>query len=377
MGGDNNRVKGAYNVLTRLAISQKNFSEEDKREIIFLYNEVGRIKVLEFAKTKKVIPFIAQLLCNMNIDSEYWDDQVEVYKKRNLTVIDVLAKIFVDFQNEKVFEVFVYENFGALLSSKTNIALFASGDVDLYADISHRNAIYRILQKHGFFVQNQGKQSEKVKTEFFHPTLLVNGFGINIMWTPMSRLKLPFPMDIRYCASINTLKQYESTEITVPSNEALLYLCLLHISIHSYSRSPDIRLYIDVVNMCKLNIDWHKVLEYAEHDHTIVRVLTASILTAKLLDVEIPKYVINYKSSTYSRQIKKILKLVYDNETNSLIYEPRGITVLQIEALSNDAGPIIGFTTILFPDKKWVKQFYVGVKGNIIIAYGKHILNLL
>lgn len=377
LDGENKRVIGENNLMTQLAISQKKCSDEEKAKLEFHYESVGRMEILDFAKRCKIVPFIANLFSKLDIDGEYWKRQIDVYQKRNHEIVDILSQIFMGLHTEHVYEVFVYENFGALLSSGTDLSLFSSGDVDLYADRCNRDVIYHVMAKHGFVSKNQGKQSEIVKTEFFHEGLFEKGFGLNVMWTPMSRLKLPFHMDLQYCVTAQTLEKFDSTEISYPPKEALLYLCLLHISIHSYARSPDIRLYIDIVNMCKLNIDWRKVLEYAEHDHMIIRVITASILTNKLLAVEIPDYVMNYKSGLYKKQVSNLIKMIYDDERNCLKYEPRGIAVLLIEMWSSDSGPFVEFFNILFPDVKWVKQFHEGETRNVICAYLKHIRNLL
>ena len=72
----------------------------------------------------------------------------------------------------------------------------------------------------------------------------------------------------------------------------------------------------------------------------------------------------------------RFLKLVYDRKYNCLLYEPGRIKVLKIEAWANDRSFILGITKIFFPNKKWVRAFYVGEKGNLIDGYLKHIRNL-
>ncbi|MGD9679061.1 MAG: nucleotidyltransferase family protein [Vulcanibacillus sp.] len=281
--------------------------------------------------------------------------------------------MFSDFYQADIFKIFVYENFGALISSESNIALFASGDIDLYADVSNKNKIYNIIENHGFRSMNKGNNSEKVKTEFFNRKIFEKGFGINVMWVPMSRLKLPFNMDINNCVSVDSLKKYRDTNITLPSNEALMYLCLLHISIHSFSRSPDIRLYADIVNMSKLNIDWNIVMDYAKHDDTIIRVVTAAILTKKLFKIEIPSFVLDYRK-THS-EITKLIRIVYNENDNVMKYEPNKLNVLKIESYSNGKGLFKGIYYIIFPKKNWIMSYYE--ESMIIKGYTKHIANLI
>jgi hypothetical protein len=366
-------VSTLYDLIDNLAISRRSISEIEKNRINSLYTDQGRKAIFDYASKKKIIPFIGQLFCDLEIDLEFWNKQVELYKVRNLEIIKILSDIFIDFHQAGIYNTFVYENFGALISSESNIALFASGDVDLYADVSNKNEIYNIIENHGFRSMNKGNNSEKVKTEFFNRKIFEKGFGINVMWVPMSRLKLPFYMDINNCVSVNSLKKYRDTDITLPSNEALMYLCLLHISIHSFSRSPDIRLYADIVNMCKLDVDWNIVLGYAKHDNTIVRIVTAAILTNKLFKIKVPSFVLDY-GNKYNI-IAKLLKIVYNEDNNVLKYEPNKLNVLKIEAYSNNKSFLIGVIDMIFPDKDWVKRYYD--ESSIVIGYLKHIKNLM
>lgn len=361
-----------YDLIDNLAISGRSISKIEKVKINLFYIDQGREVIFDYARNRKIIPFIAQLFCELEIDHEFWVKQIELYKIRNLKIINVLSELFRDFNQFDIYNIFVYENFGALISSDTNIALFASGDVDLYADVSNKNKIYSILENHDFKSMNKGKKSEKVKTEFFNEKLFEKGFGINVMWVPMSRLKLPFKIDINNCISVDTLKKYHDTYITLPSDEALMYLCLLHISIHSFSRSPDIRLYVDIINMCKLNVDWNIVLDYAKHDDTLVRIVTAAILTNKLFKVEIPFFVLDY-GNEYSI-ISKLIKIVYNEANNVLKYEPNKLEVLKIETYCNNKSLLKGILSLVFPDEDWIKEYYD--ESSVFIGYIKHIGNL-
>ena len=53
---------------------------------------------------------------------------------RNSLILDELNSIFTLFKEYNIQKVFVTENFATVLSSNTDIALFSSGDIDIFAD---------------------------------------------------------------------------------------------------------------------------------------------------------------------------------------------------------------------------------------------------
>lgn len=366
-------VSNIYDLIDNLSISGRNISITDKDRINLFYADQGRKVIFDYAKKRKMIPFIGHLFCKLEMDSEFWSKYVELYESRNLKIIEILSDIFKDFHKANIFNIFLYENFGALISSETYIALFASGDVDLYADVSNKNEIYSIMENHCFKPTNMKEKSEKIKTEFFNKKIFEKGYKVNVMWVPMSRLKLPFNMDINNCISVDSLKKYKDTEITLPSNEALMYLCLLHISIHSFSRSPDIRLYADIINMCKLNVNWNIIMGYAKQDNTLIRVATAAILTKKMFNIEIPSFILDYENK--QSEVSKLIKLVYDDNKDVLKYNPNLMDILRIETYSDGKGLLKGIYDIIFPEKKWVASYYE--ESMIIKGYSKHIVNLI
>ena len=366
-------MSNLYNLIDNLAISGRSISNTDKSRICLFYANQGRKVIFDHAQKRKMIPFIAHLFCKLELDRDFWSKHAEQYKSRNLIILEILSQIFKNFHNANIYSIFLYENFGALISSETEISLFASGDVDLYTDFFNKNKIYSIMESHCFMPTNKGKRSEKVKTEFFNKKLFNNGFGINVMWVPMSRLKLPFNMDINNCISVDSLKRYKDTEIMLPSNEALMYLCLLHISIHSFSRSPDIRLYADIINMCKLNVNWIIIMGYAKQDNTVIRIATAAILTKKLFNIEIPSFVLDYENE--QSEVSKLIKLVYDDNKNVLKCPPNSMDILRIETYSDGKGLLKGIYDIIFPEKKWVMSYYE--ESIVIKGYFKHIVNLI
>ena len=347
-------------------------------EIILIregYTVMGRDNVFNFASKKKIIPFIAHLLCKLDIDVEYWDKFHENFVQRNRIILDILDKIFRDFDLNGIKKIFVYENFGALLCSDSCIGCFASGDVDIYADVTQRMNISTVLINNNFFPKGQDLSIDTIKVEYFNPNLFENGFGLNVMWKPLSRTKLPFNMDTENFINWNDLRTYPGTNIKLPDQETLMYLCLLHISVHSFIRSPALRLYVDADRLAMRNPEWNKISAFALRDKTEVRTFTASILLNRLLGTSVPIDLIKTANEKY-KKIKIILKFVLNSNFASLKEEPSALKVLFIEILSSDYPLLKAFWKIIFPQSIWIREYYLYDGGNIVRGYFQHIKNL-
>ncbi len=359
--------------ISRLSMKTSKLTDLEIESVRGGYAKLKFDEIYEFGSTEKILPFIAHLFVRAGVEILRWEVIRSQYEKRNLEILGFLEDAFAKFHQCGIKRIFVYENFGALLKSGQEIACFASGDIDLYADYNEQKDISSALQDCGFMP----KASTAVRTVYHSPTVLDGeGFRLNVMWQPLSRKKLPFPLDLDKCIEWDSLDTYKDTHIKIPSLDALLYLCLLHISVHGYHRSPDMRLYTDVERLAVMNPDWDKIAAFARHDKTEVRIATAALLTKMLLDIPLSDSWIDQYRSKYT-QIKRLVKRVYDMKSNYLAEEPFGLKVLVIEVLSADKHWISALLEMIFPPQRWVRDYYLQGEGNLFNAYLMHIRNLV
>ena len=366
-----------YNkVVTRFSMKSGILKADEIDLINEAYNNNSREIIYEFASKNKVLPFVAKLFTDLNLDKIFWSDIYSSFKNRNSKILEVLIAIFNIFETKGLKKVFLYENFAALLISETSIGCFASGDVDLFAHSSLKSDISKVLISQGFLQKTTNLSTNTVKTEYFNKNLIEKGLGINVMWKPLSRLKLPFQIDINNSIKWDHLITYNKTNIQIPNKESLMYLCLLHTSVHSYHRAPDIRLYTDTDRVALLKLNWELILNYARFDKTEVRILTSAILSNKLIGTSILN---KHKIERYKKKYKNIgllVGLVFDLKTNYLKNKPKGISVLLIEILSSDYNWIKSTFNILFPSKLWINEYYLQNKGKLLKGYMLHLKNL-
>lgn len=333
-------------------------SDLTKEELSYLrrvYSEYGRDKLCRMVTEKKILPFAARTFAVYDIDTTFWAAHLDQFRLRNQKILHCLDKTYQSLHQHGVRKMFVSENFGALLSSGADIGLFASGDVDNYADPAEKQKIYQAFETMGYTRMERYSGNRQIAAEFFPPKDedVPENFYISVDFYPLARIKLPCFIEADQFVEWDRIWRYVDTSIQLPPPDALMYICMLHISLHSFSRAPDIRLYIDLLNMTKTQIDYDRIRQWCQRDHTCTRAAVAAELSNKLMKTQIPDNVVQL-----SGRRRKIEKIVFDPVSNDLIYEPRGLKVLRIEALCNDWSMLHGIRDILSPDKAWMKSVY-------------------
>lgn len=362
------RVTGNFN---SIIIRTEGLSDQERDLVKSVYKENGKESMYEYFKTRKILPFAAKTFCNLDVDSEFWLPILEQYRERNTKIVSFLDAAYKALRDNGVTKAFVTENFAALLTSGRDIGLFASGDVDNCYDTEEKEKIYQALLSIGCTYKEYYSKKRLNGSIWFAPVEygLPENFHIGFQSGPLSRKFIPGFVEMPDFDGWDNICTYQNTNIQLPNPSVLMYICMLHISLHSFSRAPDIRLYTDTLNMTSAQVDYSKIEAWSKKNRTRTRVSVAATLTNNLMKTTIPTNVTNQTSRK-----NKILRLVYDPIVNDLIYEPRGLKVLRIECLCDDKGVLHGLLTIAFPEKEWMRQTY---GNNNIGAYLKHIRRIL
>lgn len=361
-------INGNFN---SIIIRTEGLSEQEKELVISTYKENGKAAMFEYFKTKKILPFAAKTFCNLNIDVDFWKPIIEEYRERNSKIIVFLDDAYKALRDFGVKKAFVTENFGALLTSGRDIGLFASGDVDNCYAPEEKDKIYQALQSIGCTYEEYYSENKLNGSGWFAPKEygLPEKFHVGFQPGPLSRMFIPGFVDMPDFDGWDDIYTFRNTNIQLANPSALMYICMLHISLHSFSRAPDIRLYTDTLNMSMSQVDYSKIEGWSKKNNTKTRVSVAATLTNNLMKTNIPEKVTNQ-----TNRKKKVLRLVYNSIENDLIYEPQGLKVLRIECFCDDKGFIHGMMDIAFPNKEWMREIYG--KSNVG-AYLKHIRRIL
>lgn len=354
-----------------LVIRACDFSEEEKKHLMNIYSQNGKDFMYNLFKKRKILPFAAKTYSSIGVDTDFWLPILDDYRQRNNKVVEFINAAYTAMKQHGVQKVFLSENFGALLAADGDIGLFASGDTDNCYAPEEKEKIYSALTEIGCTCE-EVYSLKRLNGSCWYPNSdfdLPEKFYLGLKPTPLSRLYLPSFVGLEDFDVWEDMQTYKDTNIQIPNPSALMYVCMLHISLHSFSRSPDIRLYTDLLNMSKTNVDYGKIISWAKRNNTKVRVSVASTIANDLMKTNIPDEVANLSVGK-----NRVLRVVYDANKHDLIYEPHGLDVLKIEVGCDDKGVVHGLFDIAFPDKNWMKATY-GSKG--VGAYLKHIKRIL
>lgn len=321
-----------------------------------IYIEEGFENVYEKTRKKKMLPYVASMIVRSEIDINNWAPVLENYRNRNKAVVDELSVIYEKMWEAGVRKMFVSENFGALLNSGRDIGLFASGDMDNCADLSEKHNIDNVFKSLGYKSEDRYSGKTLCTSSYYNERRLPEDFYIGLCWEPLSRLKLPCFIHMDEFVDWEHLRNYKDTAVKLPSVEALLYICLMHITLHTFHRAPAIRLYADILNSCYADTpNWDLVYSWAKRDHTVVRMMTSAILASKLAEVPIPDFVKNYEDD---KRVKRLLSYAYDSEAGCLNPEPGKMSVMKIEIGCNDRNRLNGIKEMFYPGTAWLKAHY-------------------
>lgn len=362
-------LKPEYWHIYRAAYSHKPLEAAQVQTIRRIYEENGVDAIYAAAKKKKLIPAVANLMCRLELDREFWIAFVDQYGERNRRVIACLDEMYRLLADHGITKIAVVENFGALLASSQEISMFGSGDLDQYAVPGERERIYAILSENGYEIDEVRAGSLLISSNIRKDTF-PEGFYFGINWDVTNRLSLPSFTAKGDFIGWNSCMYYENTAVRLPSPEGLMYVCMMHIAVHGFCKAPDVRLYYDVANAAQQPVDWKALAKRAVTDGNGVKIATAAYLSHKLLGVDIPEYVFAIGNE---KQKKQLLAVVYDEENNALKDFPGRKARILIDVYSHEKGALQGALAILFPAYSWIRAKYrMGVFG-----YAKHIFSLL
>ena len=328
-------------------------TEEEKLYVINNYSLENAANLKETLTTKKVRPVVGKMMLGLGVDVEYWEKEYNFFLNRNKAVIEEIDRVFGELQKNGVSKIFAYENFGALLSSGTDVALYTSGDVDLYADIDQKDKIVEIMGTLGYKPTQDIYHERNIMTEFLKEGGVIR---VNVDWIIIRRMMFPINVSLDGVLDWNILRLYGDTNIQIPSKEALLYLCLLRIAVHGFSRSPDVRLYIDIQNCACVNPDWDQMIKWAKRDNMLTKVVAVAYIAHHLNGVTVPESVLRMAEEDRFAQI--IIEKCYDSKNRTLRYDPAGMELFRVEAASDNRSLAGEIFAMLFPPKKWLEAFY-------------------
>lgn len=341
-------------------------SNEELEILKIIYDKLGRKKILELAVKEKIIPFVAYTISKTNVEKSFWQKKYNYFRDRNIKMLKLLDGIFKEMKNKNI-PIFLYENFGSLLLSGEDIGLFCSGDVDLCSSLEYKEEIIKVLSSFGYFLRIRKYENLNVWTEFCNKAG-TNDIWINVMWVPITEKVLAVAPEIDSQFFFNNIAPIKNLNINVPSRTNLLFLCLLHTSVHKYTCSPGMKLNVDIDRLViSGKISWEKIVALAIKYNVKRRIAISLMLASDFLSTPVPqKTIIELGGSEYNAK-KAYNYLVGHTFLANKSDEINRFRSFYLAALLHDKGLLIGFLRILFPERKWLSKIYSAPNENNIL----------
>jgi len=325
----------------------KSLTNEEKDTIKEFYYSKSKSDFYNLLEYNKIIPFGAHILSELNCDVPFWKSKYEFFYNRNNKIKELLNSVFQKLNSVNCKSIALTENFAVLLSTKSNIGCFSSGDVDLSANIYEKDKIISCLNDFDFYSDDKSNKITEYSgqsMQFFNKNFLDNGFWINIIWKPVTRA---FLIQNKYekrleKARIN-YKLIENTSIRVLGDTELMYFCCLHISAgHYFTLTPGLRLYYDIDRLASYgNIDWNNLKLWEIEDNAGLRISFMLILSPKILNSKIPENIFNTPLDKFRNQL--FLKYLFDSSSHKIQSKSSFLRRFIIELLSDNKNIIFSF----------------------------------
>lgn len=333
----------------------KEFNCLSDEEIVIIkkfYYSKSKSEFYELLEYNKIIPFGAKILIELDCDKSFWEPKFQYFHERNNKIKELLNFIFQKLDSVNCKSIALTENFAVLLTTKSNIACFSSGDIDMSANINEKDKIISCLNDFDFYSNDKSNKIGEYSgqsMQFFNKKFLDSGFWINIIWKPVTRA---FLIQNRYekrleKARIN-YKLIENTSIRVLRDTELMYFCCLHISAgHYFTLSPGLRLYYDIDRLASYgNIDWNNLKLWEMEDKAGLRISFMLILSKKILNSKIPTNIFNTPLAKFRNKL--FLNYLFDSSKNKIQSNSSFFRRLIIELLSDNKNIIFSFFYRLF-----------------------------
>lgn len=348
-------------IILHTALDFAPVSDDTKQRIRETYPLI-KSELFAQCEKRKMLPFVAKLMIELEIDTNEWMDVLESYRIRNRKAKQELTDVFKALVEKGITNCYPIENFAVLLVSGEDIGLFSSGDIDVYAGQANHDTVHEVMSTLGYI--------RTVANEYqgYYYRKATSPVGINMMWMWQSRRNMPF----RTALDTQKIGGGGGTNYSIPQLpvDELMYMCLLHASVHRYVCEPGIKLYFDIGLLARQNVNWHNILRMADNDRYSTRIRTAVRIAAEVVNATIPGWVIADNTKESKRRRNRIDRVLY-NSKGKLKYRLNHAEILKIEALSDDVSVARKIMQMLCPDRLWIRQKY---GKPILLGYFKHIL---
>lgn len=340
----------------------------ERAELGSLLAQIGSMEVFEAAHRNKVAPIVAWTLVNeIGIADEEvdWRNVLNENAQRLNRLTAALVEVFLELDKLDC-PAAVIENGGVLLASRMPLDVFAAGDFDLLVASTRMDEVRSGFRRLGFReADRRGRPTNRA--EFCRESKPDEMIWINAGGAPFDRMWVPLPYtdrSIEWLARRVPAPGMSSLSVLEPSDA--LVLVAVHTSLHSFVRSPFVRLHADVdwlVRRC--TIDWPRVIDEARKVGLSTRVWLSLLMARDILATPVPKSVLN-ELAPVNQKARALVRLI---ERDGCFWTGRrklpGLQSVRLDALLSEDGVKRWVYRVVWPDQQWLSEHFdrEGSKG--------------
>jgi hypothetical protein len=257
----------------------------------------------------------------------------------------------------------VVEGGGTLLSYGLPCGGFQSGDLDvLVGDEREMRVIYSHLREIGLAAECT-KPALASRSVF---DILRDGIRvgrIEVSPEPFDRAFYPLLAGGRHAVWLaRSVPSRRSPDLSVlDATDAVVQACI-HTSLHSYVRSPGVRLYVDIDEpACRGVVDWSRLVEEAFILRMPTRIFVSLAIAADLLGTPIPRWVLAALCPSEARL--KAIRLILGPYR---VFRQEGFRPFPVvrapilDAALDDRGPTRWLRDAVYPPTEWLRPRFRG-----------------
>jgi hypothetical protein len=246
----------------------------------------------------------------------------------------------------------VIEGGGALLGSGLPWDAYGAGDLDILVQKGGHVAAAEVLCKAGFCARPRGHRAATERVEYWRNT------GAGELWLSVGEVAferswIPIQYHDRSAKWLERrIRSDRSRNLQILHPDDAVVFVGIHTSMHSFVRSPGLRLYLDIDRLARSNrIDWQYVLAEANRVGLRSRVLVSLELSRALLGTPIPE-------GLWSRERRLELILALLRREGVFLHEGpklRRGNALALDLLLEAHRPLRWLRDLVAPEERWLR----------------------
>ena len=328
-------------------------------ELAVLCGELGVARVTALASRNKILALVAGAIASCaddGSDVEPWSVIAADNRARVESLAKCLRMVVEDLEAIGCRTVLI-EGAGVLFGTKMPFSDFCSGDFDVVVGGAGWPEIIAVLQANGF---NPDKRKDRKtnRIEFCKKAADGKVEWLNISFLPFDRVWTPLDCRDQTAAWLQRrITSEKDPAVYVLSPEDSLAMVSMHTSLHSFIRSPGIRLHVDVDRLVRFTpVLWEKYLAVVAEMGIQTRAFVSLSMAKGLLGTPIPDHVLRslFPGPIRWRCIESIVKGdgVFADGRKKL----GPLKAVALDCLLHQQGGWNWFTSMIFPPADWLAE---------------------